>query len=72
MNNTYRMALLTFLLFVIFFSIPRTAHAYIGPGTLTLILQVLAGLLVGGITVIAMYWGKIKERFSKKEKEEQQ
>lgn len=72
MNNTYRKALLTFLFFMIIFTIPRTAHAYIGPGTLTLVLQVLAGLLVGGVTVIAIYWGKIKDRLSKNKKEEQQ
>lgn len=70
MDRTYRSALTTLLLFVIFFSIPRPAYAYIGPGTLTLVLQVLAGLLVGGVTLVAMYWGKIKEKLSGKEKEE--
>ncbi len=72
MNNNYRMALMTFLFFMVFFTIPRTAHAYIGPGTLTLVLQVLAGLLVGGVTVIAIYWGRIKDRLSKNKKEDQQ
>lgn len=72
MPKIYRTALLSFLLFLILFSIPRPAHAYIGPGTLTLVLQVLAGLLVGGVTMIAMYWGKIKARLSKNEKKEEQ
>ncbi len=72
MKKNYRMTLMTFLLFLIFFTIPRPAHAYIGPGTLTLVLQVLAGLLVGGVTVVAIYWGKIKAWLSKKEKKEQQ
>ncbi len=70
MKQGYRNALLTFILVIVFVSIPRPAHAYIGPGTLTLVLQILAGLLVGGVTVVAMYWSKIKEKFAKKEKED--
>jgi hypothetical protein len=69
MKQGFRNMLLTILFVFLFLSIPRPAHAYIGPGTLTLVLQILAGLLVGGVTVIAMYWSKIKEKFAKKEKE---
>lgn len=48
--------------------IPRPVYAYIGPGTISLLLQILAGLLVGGIAVIAMYWDRVKVLFSKKGK----
>lgn len=72
MKNTQKTVLLTFVIFFLFISIPRPAYAYIGPGTLTLVLQVLAGLLVGGVTIIAIYWGKIKTWLTKKEREEQQ
>lgn len=70
MKQSYRNALLTFFLVIVILSIPRPAHAYIGPGTLTLVLQILAGLLVGGVTVVAMYWGKIKDKLLRKEKED--
>ena len=55
-----------FALIVLFnLLMPQTAQAYIGPGSITLIFQVIASLLVGGLTVIVVYWGRIK-KFIKK------
>lgn len=70
MKQDYRNVLLTLLLVIVFLSIPRPVYAYIGPGTLTMLLQVLAGLMVGGATLIVIYWGKIKSRFQKKDREQ--
>ena len=46
--------------FTLLFSKP--AYAYIGPGTITLIIQLLIGLLAGGAAVIIMSWSKIRDR----------
>jgi hypothetical protein len=68
MNQTYKILFLAIYFFLLFFFIPRPVSAYIGPGTMTLAFQILAGLLVGGVTVIAMYWSKIKSKIFKKNK----
>jgi len=41
------------------------AFAYIDPGSGTLILQMLAGALIGAGITIKIYWQKIKMKFLK-------
>ena len=41
------------------------AFAYIDPSSGTLILQMLAGALIGGGIAIRVYWQKIKMKFLK-------
>jgi len=41
------------------------AFAYIDPSSGTLILQMLAGALIGGGIAIKVYWQKIKMKFLK-------
>jgi len=46
-------------------TLDQAARAYyIGPGTITIITQVLVGLLVGGAAIIAMYRTRVKTFFT--------
>ena len=56
------------ILFLLVFWVPRPAYAYIGPGSLTLVLQIVAGFMIGGVAVLAMQWSKIKSKLSKQKK----
>ena len=47
-----------------------TAHAYIDPGTGTIILQALIGGIVAAGAAVSLYWRKIKSFFSKKKNDE--
>lgn len=42
------------------------AHAYLDPGTGSLIVQSIIGSIAGGLAVIGIYWRKIKNFFSAK------
>ena len=63
-----RFVLILFLF--IYFSTQTIAHAYIDPGTGTIILQALIGGIVAGSAAVSLYWRKIKSFFSKKKKDE--
>lgn len=39
------------------------AHAYLDPGTGSMILQVLLGGIAGALVVVKLYWKKIKRFF---------
>ena len=43
---------------------PTPAHAYLDPGTGSMMLQVLLGGIAGGLVVGRLYWQKIKSFFS--------
>ncbi len=43
----------------------QNVHAYIDPGTGSLIIQLLIGGTVGGLFLIKMYWKKVKTFFVK-------
>ena len=40
------------------------AHAYLDPGTGSILLQMLLGGVAGGLVVIRLYWARIKSWFS--------
>jgi hypothetical protein len=56
----------TVFLFLCLIGIPFPANAYLDPGTGSMILQIVIGALVGAVTVIKVYWYKIKTFFSGK------
>jgi hypothetical protein len=58
----------TIFLFAVFFSGP--AHAYLDPGTGSIILQAIVGTIAGGLVVIKLYWYRIKNLFKKQIPEE--
>ncbi len=46
-------------------SVPVTAHAYLDPGTGSLILQLILGGLAGLLTIVKLYWSRITGFFSR-------
>lgn len=47
-----------------------TAHAYLDPGTGSVMLQVFLGGIVGALTVIRLYWKRIRSVFSRRSTKE--
>ena len=62
------MKALNILLFAVLFSSP--AHAYLDPGTGSIILQAIVGTIAGGLVLIKLYWYRIKSLFKKQIPEE--
>jgi uncharacterized membrane protein AbrB (regulator of aidB expression) len=62
--NNFKLPLGLAALFILIYEIyPREAHAYIDPGTGSIMLQVLIGILVGLLFSLKMFWKKIKSFF---------
>ncbi len=53
------------LVVICFFFLTSQAHAYIDPGTGSLLLQMLAAAFFGALFTVKMYWKKIKNYFKK-------
>lgn len=56
----------------IFLISSRSAHAYLDPGTGSMLLQAVAGVFLAGTFTFKLWAGKIKEIFTKKEKIKEQ
>lgn len=54
-------AILIFLSFLVL--LPQSAHAYIDPGTGSLIFQLVIAFGVGTIFVVKIFWHKVKKFF---------
>ena len=39
---------------------PRPAHAYLDPGTGSLLLQGLIGAIAGGLLMVRLYWARLR------------
>ena len=56
-----------------FFTLPETSHAYLDPGTGSIILQAVIGVAVGGLFAVGLFWSRVKaffrNLFSRGEKE---
>lgn len=61
---TYEILSVGGLGFLISLAFTGEAHAYIDPGTGSLMLQALIGGLAGGLFMIKIYWRKLKEMFA--------
>jgi hypothetical protein len=48
-------------------TLPSVAHAYLDPGSGSMIVQVLIGAVAGSLFLIKQYWFKIKSFFKKKD-----
>ncbi len=57
--------LLLLLVVALAFAMPSPAHAYLDPGTGSMLLQLLLGGLVGAAATIKLYWHRLKSLFSK-------
>jgi hydrogenase-4 membrane subunit HyfE len=49
------------LALLVFLMVPRPAHAYIDPGSGSLIWQVLIAALLSGLFLIKTYWRRFKQ-----------
>ena len=59
------MKLIIYLLLFLFFYIPSSA-AYLEPGTLSMIFQIIVASIAGFLVTVKLYFHKIKLFFSKK------
>ena len=50
---------------IYFFFICSEAHAYLDPGTGSIIIQAILGAIAAFFTSIAIYWEKVKSFFKK-------
>jgi hypothetical protein len=57
---------LTLILLFCSLLVPQKAYAYIDPGTGSIILQVVLGVLVAGLVSLKIFWSKIIGLFKKK------
>lgn len=48
----------------IFISLTSQAHAYLDPGTGSMMLQIVIASLIGGLFALKGYWSRIKSFFS--------
>ncbi len=56
------------LLFIIFFSFTTYTQAYVDPGSASLIIQAIIGVIAGALATIKLWWKKFISLFSKKAK----
>ena len=49
-----------FVLFLYWFLIPATAHAYIDPSSGSLVLQTTIGAVLSALFVVKLYWKRIR------------
>ena len=50
---------IVYIILFYFFSL-TSAHAYLDPGTGSIILQAIIGFIAASITIISTYWNKLK------------
>lgn len=55
---TIRLILVTALVLVL---IPRPAHAYLDPGTISMVLHGVVAAIAGALVTLRIYWAKTKE-----------
>lgn len=60
-TSALRAALLLFLFLAV---APSTAHAYIDPGTGSMIIQVLIAAVLGAVVTFKQWWGMLRAKLS--------
>jgi len=60
MKYTKHLILIIVLFFAYNMIFPRSAYAYLDPGSMTYILQIFIAVLIGGLFAIKIFWTKIK------------
>lgn len=55
-----------FLILIVLMATERSAQAYIDPGTGSMVLQILAGVLLAGLVTIKRWWRFVISLFKKK------
>lgn len=57
---------ISFLILIVLMTTERSAQAYIDPGTGSMVLQILAGVLLAGLVTIKRWWRLVVSLFKKK------
>ncbi len=60
--------ILCIMVFLFASDISHSAFAYLDPGTGSMILQLLLGGVAGAVAIGKLYWGSLKDFFSRKKK----
>ncbi|MBI2341087.1 MAG: hypothetical protein HYU99_12090 [Deltaproteobacteria bacterium] len=55
------------LLLIFIFSLSRPAHAYLDPGTGSMVLQIVVGGILAALYTLKVYWRRLVKFFKKKE-----
>lgn len=66
MNRNILVFSITFFLMTFF--LPRSAHAYLDPGTGSLILQIIIGVVIAVGATVKFYWYRITKVFRNRKK----
>ncbi len=53
-------SIITFLILFCLFIYPNTAHAYLDPGTGSIIIQAILGFIAASVATVSIYWTKFK------------
>jgi quinol-cytochrome oxidoreductase complex cytochrome b subunit len=56
---------LGFFIFLSAFFQGKTVHAYLDPGTGSMIIQLVVGAIAAALFTLKLYWGRIKKFFSR-------
>ena len=64
-SRSYQLEQILFLMVLLNIVYPSEAHAYLDPGTLGYLLQLIIGALIGTAIAGKVFWGKIKAFFVK-------
>ena len=65
MNRFTYLTKIICIFFVLLIGFSSKAYAYLDPGTVTYVLTLIAGAIVGASAVVKQYWYKIKRIFDK-------
>ena len=64
MKSPIRLTKVLLVLILLSLVFPRPAHAYLDPGTGSLIIQVIVAALLGAAFTVKVYWQNIKTFFA--------
>ena len=63
-----KLFILLLLLSTLSTTFPRNVYAYVDPGTGSYFLQIVIGVLLGGLFSVKLFWKNVKNIFSRKKK----
>lgn len=66
MNRVRNLGIVLAIIMSLFLIFPQAAYAYIDPGTGSIIIQVLIGAVVSGLTLLGVYRTRVKTFLQKK------
>jgi len=65
-KNLLKLATILFLLSTFIIIFPKKVYAYVDPGTGSYFLQIVVGVLLGGLFSVKLFWKNVKNTFSRK------